>query len=248
MSIIKDYYSTLVLNFYTWNKAYCLFPYLTIRQRTGVLLRPILEMETRLRPVITKYLRRDYEHTTTLDPEMEAIGYINGLKVKNGPHRRIGDSYTWRINLDTTGINTSGLNMVPDFVLEYGAYSVTYKSVWHRIGEPEYFWSLTCDAFENPILKYKFMYDNGAPYDAPNRRWVEEMGLRGNKYTKLAAWLFEDEYILGYLRTGYIPWTIKFPNPKPEGFRYRDEDVPKWYHLWEQQKGMVHQEKKTGNT
>ncbi|KAL8893571.1 MAG: hypothetical protein Q9192_005134 [Flavoplaca navasiana] len=105
-AILEGFYSTIVLNFITWNKAYTLCPLTTFIQKRGYLLH---ESDDYLASLVDKYTQRGWNIQSTMRPEDQKVNH----SVK--AHRRVGDQFTWKIPFDVRNVKCS---KTPDAVLE----------------------------------------------------------------------------------------------------------------------------------
>ncbi|OTA69596.1 hypothetical protein K449DRAFT_429059 [Hypoxylon sp. EC38] len=138
LAILRTYYTTAVINFISWNKAYSLFPRATFLYRETMPLKPVNEHFGQLH---TKYSERGWRMRT------QPITYdlFPGRKSPfgNKANRRVGDEDTRKIKLDTTFVERPSK---PDFVLEISAEvfkspSLRYEYVYPAIGQSIVFWT-----------------------------------------------------------------------------------------------------------
>ncbi|KAK6495066.1 hypothetical protein TWF481_003093 [Arthrobotrys musiformis] len=95
-AILQGYYSTYIMNFFTYNRAYSLFPHHTVLQREG--FRTVPDTPEKRAEAIEKYKNRGFKY---LD-----YGRYHTCKMQCPlrPHRRVGDIFTWTIDLPINGI------------------------------------------------------------------------------------------------------------------------------------------------
>ncbi|OTA84410.1 hypothetical protein M434DRAFT_36467 [Hypoxylon sp. CO27-5] len=138
LAILRTYYTTAVINFISWNKAYSLFPRATFLYHETMPLKPVNEHFGQLH---TKYSERGWRMRT------QPITYdlFPGRKSPfgNKANRRVGDEDTRKIKLDTTFVDRPSK---PDFVLEISAEvfkspSLRYEYVYPAIGQSIIFWT-----------------------------------------------------------------------------------------------------------
>lgn len=89
--ILVDYYATHIMNFITADKAYCLFPTHTVVNKMGHLTRQV--DHPKIISAIAKYEERGWEISGYRDTHFCEIG------CPLHANRRIGDKYTWTIDL-----------------------------------------------------------------------------------------------------------------------------------------------------
>ncbi|KAI0148170.1 hypothetical protein F4776DRAFT_660343 [Hypoxylon sp. NC0597] len=116
LAILRTYYTTAVINFISWDKAYSLFPRATFLYHETMPLKPVNEHFGRLH---SKYSERGWRMRT------QPITYdvYPGRKSPFGQkaNRRVGDEDTWKIRLDTTFVERPSK---PISVLEYSGFQL----------------------------------------------------------------------------------------------------------------------------
>ncbi|KAF2124370.1 hypothetical protein P153DRAFT_130608 [Dothidotthia symphoricarpi CBS 119687] len=143
--VLDSAYTTCCLNLITWNKAYSLFPYRIFMKQESHLL---VEFD----PDIAYHWRR-LEHEGIKSKTIE-------WSQKEDSHpitcpRRVGDKYTWVINLDTQGIETPEL---PDEVLETATFQIRLWDKDHDTGRgPVMRYILDFRELRHPVLKYPYI-------------------------------------------------------------------------------------------
>ena len=111
-AILHGFYTTAVVNFLSWNKAYSIFPDITfLHPRTTY---PLKRIDRSYPPLLAKYEIRGW---TMSDPIPEESLY--SICVNTSRHVR--DYKTRKIALNTTGV---GPPRVPDFVLESSCFQL----------------------------------------------------------------------------------------------------------------------------
>ncbi|KAL8850395.1 MAG: hypothetical protein Q9221_004627 [Calogaya cf. arnoldii] len=90
-AILNSFYTTVVVNIISWNKAYSVYPMTTFIQKRGYLLQPLDDYSTSL---VIKYTNRGWKIQETMWPEDERLNH------PIQQFRRIGDRYTWTILLN----------------------------------------------------------------------------------------------------------------------------------------------------
>lgn len=130
-SILRGYYTTAVINFISWNKAYSVFPRATFLLHETVPLKPVSDIYGTLH---SKYSQRGWRMRTEAvifsgEAHQQPLGDRQlplGDLTKHGS-RRIGDRDSWVMRLgDTAGVQAEegSWSFVPDFVLEYSCFQV----------------------------------------------------------------------------------------------------------------------------
>jgi len=144
--VLHDAYTTGMLTFIAWNKAYHLLPYTTFVKREMFLLRNIKE----------------------IDPYDLRLSSLRGMKLKSvhwNAHdeirptdcqlltrlRRVGDQHTWVMPLNTEGITPSP---VPDTVLEASTFCLDlpdwddHKTLFYEMN--------VCTELRHPVLRHTY--------------------------------------------------------------------------------------------
>jgi hypothetical protein len=222
--ILNTPYSTTTVNIISWNKAFALFPDVTfLEPRTGYFLKFHNKHDT---PYTRKYHTRGWPQVDPY-PKWRSKPPLS-LKVKEP--RYVGDSKTWTILLDTTGVEPS---MVPDFVLETSCFELTYFQEGPRsYSSTHWYYVLNAHTCESCVLKYKY-----------TSSWSDERDLWWNFIKNKLDDLTRDE--LNKLMEEEKPafWTQPVPPDKhlylynskiekPSTWTYYDDLVPEWRYEW----------------
>ncbi|KAL8823699.1 MAG: hypothetical protein Q9191_005627 [Dirinaria sp. TL-2023a] len=110
LEILRGFYTTLVVNVITWNKAYALFPQPSFVHHKAYMLKPINDYFGKL---VAKYDMRGWTSQGIVWPEDKAS---HGSILE---HRRLGDRFTWTVPFNTEGVRHAAQ---PDSVLEYSNF------------------------------------------------------------------------------------------------------------------------------
>lgn len=157
--ILRNFHSTAVVNFFTWNKAYAIFPLPTFVHHKGYLLKPL---DNYLSTLLEKYSRRGWRFQEAMWPEDES---------SNQPiqdTRRIGDEFTWMMPFDTSNVNWS---KTPDFVVEYSSFGVN-PNPWGEPSESSYY-EISATLFAAEVLRHRYLYCTTS--------WMKFLGKRVDK-------------------------------------------------------------------
>ncbi|EJD49284.1 hypothetical protein AURDEDRAFT_161781 [Auricularia subglabra TFB-10046 SS5] len=95
---IFRFHCTPVMNFITWNKAYCMYPFDSLIRSRGLILR---ENNDRTRLALDKYRRRGFKLVPWWEGDWDWLSAAFRAR-----HRWVGDAHCWTVALDTTGITT----------------------------------------------------------------------------------------------------------------------------------------------
>jgi hypothetical protein len=155
-------YTTAVVNFITWNAAYSIFPDLTfIKRSTYQLVMPT----PYFRKLVTKYGRRGWKTQETVRHEDRQNTRSLGLDDQEDSARRIGDPYTWKIDLNINGITPGA----PSSVVEHSFFALKRKESTRASPfcpeeePPRYglsYYERHTFVFTSCVLKYQY-YTNG---------------------------------------------------------------------------------------
>ncbi|KAI0841850.1 hypothetical protein F5Y06DRAFT_292673 [Hypoxylon sp. FL0890] len=138
LAILRTYYTTALINFISWNKAYSIFPRATFLYHETMPLKPVNEHYGRLH---SKYGKRGWRMRT--QPITYDVFATRQSPFGRKANRRIGDKDTRKIRLDTTFVEKPSK---PDFVLEISAElfkspSLRYQYVYPATGPSRIFWT-----------------------------------------------------------------------------------------------------------
>lgn len=219
-AILSGFYSTVVVNIFTWNKAYSIFALPTFIRHKGYLLKPASDY---LSPLLEKYSRRGWRIQGAMWPEEE--------KNKNQPiqfTRRVGDKFTWMIPFDTSNVTPS---TTPDFVLEYADFEVDLRD-FEGVETPYYV--MTANVFDSDVLEHRYVFGD----IFRRRNWMWFLGARVDQLTVLELYKMEPAARPVGFRQGFSRHTAMHGcmegTPKPDTWTYYDDEVPSWYQVWRQ--------------
>ena len=218
-------------NVISWNKAYAIFPLPSFIHHKGYLLGAV---DDKSRPAIAEWSHQGWKVQDILWPEE----ILRRTPVRTC--RRIGDTFTWQIDLPINGIACTP--SVPDFVLEHCQFQMYLCS--HEQSGLDYY-KIHANAFKTNVLKYEYTY--GTPqsvrFDKHTGSWRNTVLSRSNQLALLELQLLDpNDRPNNYLE---ILWVLKrkdgsksIVSPMPLPLTYRDEEIPSWYRNWE--KGAFH--------
>ncbi|KAL8976048.1 MAG: hypothetical protein Q9205_007875, partial [Flavoplaca limonia] len=218
-AILNTFFTTLVVNIITWNKAYSIFPLTTFIQKRGYLLRlPDADFAS----LMVNYTQRGWTIQQSLRP---------GDPRANHPireNRRIADKFTWLIPLDVRKVKSS---KTPDAVLEYSTFGFRisrYRRWDPFIEEGNFSYMIAALLYPCDALRYKYTYSL--------TDWRAFMIYEATRLTRLE---------LGKLKPSQRPpqydrllygKSSKLGHKSienPECWTYWDPEIPTWYHAWE---------------
>ncbi|OTB03767.1 hypothetical protein M426DRAFT_12269 [Hypoxylon sp. CI-4A] len=228
-AILSSFYTTAIVNFITWNKAYSIFPRATFLDYETA---PLKSVNTHYGRLHSKYSKRGWRMRT--EPIYNvALQFCPAY----GKHdtRRIGGKDTWIIRLDTTSV---GASPRPDFVIEYSQFNLRSPD-GEMLATPEDWYDLSgvrqsfrcaeirAVCFRSPSLKHIYVM----PKDPPARyHWVDIGDILAKntlgQLTKLGR-RDVNKILDAEQSTHIVPWKLKFD--PPEGWDYHDDLIPRYF-------------------
>lgn len=226
-AILRGFYATIVVNFLSWSKAYAIYPIPTFFDHKGYMLRDQAEFKENL---ASKYRSRGWSYEEVEWPKDNPADYL----VKSP--RRVGDRYTWQINLDTVNVSPS---QTPDSVLDHAEFGVRNPFGW-KIGQHRAHYPISATVFKACTLRHEYLY-------APNG-WIESLQEKMDQFTdselhkltpaeRPANDVFEG--LIGHIegvhqRVDEILDTQSWV--KPDTWSYYDCEMPNLYCEWQQRR------------
>ena len=228
--ILQGFYSTVVINIITWNKAYSLFPLLTFVNHKGYMLK---SMDDFYFARVAKYGRRGWKIEEIMWPEDARSNH----PIRR--FRRLGDSFSWVIPFDNTKVKCPS---TPDYVLDLASFEIggtgqTYPRLDSSVsGDVEHsssrYYTICAPVFVSKILKYKYLFGDPSQCDFIGQR-VDRLTLL--ELRKLDPAARPREYD-GLLQMPYrLHQELERFEP-PDTWSYYDDDYPKWHQAWEKAK------------
>lgn len=226
-AILRGFYTTIVVNFLSWNRAYAIYPIPTFLNHKGYMLRDEAEFEENL---ASKYRSRGWSYE---DVEWTTGNPTNHLMKLP---RRVGDRYTWQIDLDTTNVSPS---QMPDSVLDYAEFGIR-NFFSNQFPQRFAHYPISAKAFRACTLRHEYLY-------APNG-WIEFLQEKMDHFTlrelrklTLAERPADDALndLIGdgngvYQRVDDIVDSQGWV--KPDTWTYYDCEIPDLYREWEQRR------------
>lgn len=116
--ILNNFFTTVVMNVISWNRAYSIFPRATFLRHHTFELK---DMSDTLRPLYAKWEKRGWCRGR-LEQEPDVVAHCSqpehgGLTLS----RRVGDQESWILELETTNVIPPTR---PDYVLQYATFEV----------------------------------------------------------------------------------------------------------------------------
>ena len=143
--------TTQAMNFIAWNKAYSVFPKTTFLDHEVL---PLKGADKDVRAEIARCGEFGWCLGVNASPHQEL----------SRTHRRIGDSRTWKMDLDTLRVTQPG---TPTAVLEYSSFgiqqpTVSLETTWYQL-EESLKYSISVKPLTSQVLKYRYTCSRQAP-------------------------------------------------------------------------------------
>ncbi|KAL8678988.1 MAG: hypothetical protein Q9186_004709 [Xanthomendoza sp. 1 TL-2023] len=228
-AILGGFYTTLVVNIISWNRAYSIFALTTFVQYRGYLLKETKENDYFV-PLVTKYTRRGWDIRGILARQDHRINH------PIQQHRRLADKYTWRISFDVSKVEWS---QTPDSVLEHACFDIHDGDADHE------YYGIGAFTFKSPALRFTYTY---------HYSWCQYLGVKVSQMVKgeLRKMKPEDrppnyQFFLDRpddLRLHHqstISGPERYHRPvfgdiyRPDTWTYWDSEIPQWYEAWEKE-------------
>ncbi|KAI3336855.1 hypothetical protein HD806DRAFT_474993 [Xylariaceae sp. AK1471] len=222
-AILNRYYTSCIVNFISWNKAYCIFPRATLLFHETVSLMEPVDRNVELH---NKYSRRGWRLRTSPaffrrdhpEPQRKKRRLQDRLfplgRVGLGD-RRVGGADTWTMTLSTAGVTRP---TQPDSVLEYSSFQVYSTGEQSQDGSGARIWS---SVFRSHSLRYEYTYGNLEPFWSRAGDMLERNTIGQIKAKIKAA---EASDLLG---DGMTLFGLEFK--KPDGWDYWDDILPDFF-------------------
>lgn len=159
-SVLRCYYTSCLVNFITWNKAFSVFPRATFAEHRTL---PLKKLDARERRCHDKYRERGWRMQRR--PRLDAAGEFLARVGDEHTHRRLGDRYTWVMPLDTAGIAGADA-FTPDYVMESSCFQI--YSPWVLHPETTMDWCrIHAEICVSSVLRYRYVSSGQWPHPAP---------------------------------------------------------------------------------
>ncbi|EPE34587.1 hypothetical protein GLAREA_10281 [Glarea lozoyensis ATCC 20868] len=181
---------------------------------------------------VAKYARRGWKTLETVwDDDQD---YTKSLPPSENMNaiRRIGDSKTWKIDLDTTGLTPGA----PAYSVEYSFFktSLREKVTGTRRKITKKWYQVDASIFQSCVLKYKYL---ATQYQHPDCTFWWDPADRLNDLTRIECTkLKADERPLSMSRCHidkYYKHADAVHRNTPEGWTFWDAEIPKWEAAYE---------------
>ncbi|EPS42615.1 hypothetical protein H072_3395 [Dactylellina haptotyla CBS 200.50] len=219
-AILNDFPSTHAMNFYDWKTAYSVFPQHTFCGYVAFLTKSSLKDE-----YLDKYSELGWEFMNYTDFEQGTGGQGAFEICGNGDlqrSRRIGDKYTWKLNLDTTGVKAPVEIPTPSCNMEHVTFGLNMSVVEKGVFGEKYFvespyLKLNCARWSSRCLKSYLIVD------VLDESWVQHLDRMAKRCEAMDKSRAQ--------RT--LPIGGPSPNLNPLGIRFRDDDLPLWRDMYD---------------
>lgn len=218
-SILKRFYTTLVVNVMSWNKAYTIYPQSSFLHHKTYLLK---EMNDHYGKLLAKHETRGWKSQDVLWREDEAS---HGSILQD---RRVGDQWTWIIPFNNTGVDRSEM---PDSVLEYSCFRLEKD-----LDSGLHFYE--CMVLNLCSLVLRYGYTNLTGDRVGSEFWAQFAGPRLERLSLIELLkvpqssrpqdiqdAMDDSYDLYGLKSEIAKSGIELPS--------YDHEIPRWYAQWE---------------
>ncbi|KAF3929786.1 hypothetical protein ABW19_dt0207782 [Dactylella cylindrospora] len=209
-SILGDFYATHIFNFFSWNRAYSIFPYHTFNDERAYTTGRLTHKASR---GVEKYQRRGYAFADY----GEKHECVKNCPFR--PHRKVGDKYCWVMDLDTEGLENVQVT-VPQSVLESSTFGMKmHKSWWDKEDNQRVFMQLPC-------IQITYKWDLSDVFRYP--RLIDLQTHSWEAFIESMKKTFQ----------GFGGYRVSFPEGKDKdlgesGKLYLDGEFDTWYEFWE---------------
>lgn len=219
-SVLRDSLFSLTANFFTWNKAYSLYPLSTFISHDAYLFR---------RTHLNKYILRNKESFENRGWKFEHTQWPEA-NIAEGHHpmrrlRCVTDKFAWVIPFDTEGVNAS---QTPEYVVDCSIFSVDDREgpieellgIYHyRVSAPE---------IASSVLRYRFICGSFS-WECFLRKILDYKVLE--ELHKLS----EDARPDNFQELVENPDRLhrRLDIERPDGWNYCDDQIPMLYKEWQ---------------
>ncbi len=222
--ILEKYQYTALANFFSWNKAYSLFPLYSFIHHTG--FRGVSDASSTVDPEC--FATFPGINVTLLDEAYQSQDSMIHQSSFLTP-RRPGDNHTWMISFSTSGITIETEKTQPDFVLEHQVFSVL-SGIDLLLKAPRRFknqYPYASDTYKSDVLKYTYTVSHGW------NSWLDQIA-----HYRMLEELHKlplsnrpgnfDEFVSNPKER----WRTIEPFDKPASWQYIDSEIPSLFEQW----------------
>ncbi|KAF3928932.1 hypothetical protein AA313_de0205989 [Arthrobotrys entomopaga] len=227
-AILNDFYMTNIFNFYTWKKAYSIFPYHTFLKSTSYFTKPCVT--DKFSAGMEKYTKRGWDicdfEEYSVHPSNRDYGPKTRCEIQAyhdiRQSRRVGDKHTWCMDFDITGIEIPTDR--PTDLLELTTFGMDMKQEWKTV----FGWTLEegglgikCTVITSTSLRQSLIVDN---INISWKEFVLKMVKIHSKHDKDKTSLASSQQHQGTPQSSLE--VAKLPERQ-----YRDDDVRIWWDI-----------------
>ncbi|KZV93091.1 hypothetical protein EXIGLDRAFT_674411 [Exidia glandulosa HHB12029] len=196
---VLGFHATMVMNFITWDRVFSLYPAGTFERRRAVVT---YSEDRHFGKAMIKYAARGFRIDSTLFDDEAQRGLF-----KFGP-RWVGDSHCWVVKLDTTGIDP------PAFPVQWEVNS--WELGHHSEHDPRDMFG-ECAIKSTPLRSVIFRHRYCVMDEFYQYILIRVLRPQGRiEFERMQAMDLTPGIGLGYGQA------------RPDGFEYRDEDLPRY--------------------
>jgi hypothetical protein len=148
--------------------------------------------------------------------------------------RRVGDSFSWKVPLDTTNV-TAG---APAFVIEDSSFSIRHaKGWWRQASAVRARYEISATTFQSATLRYKYVLSDVSISKNNDREfWYGFIAPRLENLTGIELLKQpEDERPIELGNTeAYFYAADIVKNNTPTGWKFWDDYIPRWRQVFQQ--------------
>ncbi|TGO09082.1 hypothetical protein BTUL_0180g00150 [Botrytis tulipae] len=223
-AIIQGFHTSLFMNVISWNFACSLFPDMNFIKRTAYEMNGggigYLQANAGHKDLEAKYRRRGWEWK-----KAAAIGDSKNLHSLNlASRRKIDDSYTWTIMLDTNDVSGGQ----PSYVLQNSYFKVA------QLGPPNKQYFVDMHIVRSCVLRYEYttttkFYDHFSFWASVKQRLDDLTHAQLLKFPENERPIPLQTHGPSGYKIEYNSRTIKRHVQEPEGWIFYDDQIPIWH-------------------
>ncbi|EXL93467.1 hypothetical protein NOF04DRAFT_13761 [Fusarium oxysporum II5] len=234
-TILTSSSTTAIVNVITWNKAYCIFPHQTLIKHDVYPLRPL---DDDFGSELSELSLHGWTTRDIIWPDHAKEKFQNFI-----PVRRVGDSSSLVISLDTNSVVTQA---VPDYVIEFSQFEISGDGLQSNtritgFGQNQLWQS----HFQNTAPRWSFLQTKAKEFSSPalchcyittSSEWRDFVSQRVRRWAWLEVYKIEQRHrpvqppaSIPLVSEVSIPQGFEFP----QSWDYADDQIPIWYRQWE---------------
>ena len=226
VNILGNFYTTAVVNFVTWNKAYSIYPEATFGQRRLYMHKPI-SSQSCIASFIKKYEGRGWIFNDERSWRLDMHGSDEEKCFPFGGSRSIADEYSWVIPFCTDLVQRPS---VPDAVLEQSHFNLSRGLLRREMFDNKliayYYFEIDVYLFRASTLKYQ--YACGPVWKSWLAKIMDYRAL--DELHKMATDSRPEDFNRLIEAPEYLHRKLHFA--RPHTWTYYDDDMPGLYRQW----------------